>query len=92
MPRVGQRVAKWTEIEDALIRTLYPAGGVEACLKELPKRSEQAIRGRAHHLGVHLDKEAMRFDHRALGAALGIPAHPPAPPLPATVHRCGGGT
>ena len=92
MPRVGQRVVKWTDAEDDVIAAHYPSGGAAACVTRLPGRTFQAIQNRAHHLDVRMgQEEGEHFDHRALAAALGIPARPPKLSQPATVHRCGDG-
>lgn len=42
----------WTEEEDDIIKKYYPTEGAKGCMKRLPKRTKQAIVGRASSLGV----------------------------------------
>lgn len=52
MPSRARKQNHWNEDEDDVLRDLYPAGGVSACIKKLPHRSPHAIQGRAQHIGL----------------------------------------
>ncbi len=43
---------RWTPEQDEVLYSIYPLGGAEACLQELPMRTRRAIRQRAWELGI----------------------------------------
>lgn len=48
---------QWSSEEDALLVSLYPTKGMDACLAAIPNRSNGAIQTRAKKLGVKLSPE-----------------------------------
>lgn len=50
---------RWTQAEDAVLRTNWPRGGMAAVRGLLPERSEAAIRRRVHDLGIHVAHDAV---------------------------------
>ena len=92
----------FTQEEDDVLRRLYAQIGASGCARRIDKTIPQ-IWNRAYILGAGKAgkrREAPdpaqrgiapveRYDHRALSAALGIPAQPPEIQCPSwvTVHR-----
>lgn len=67
--RMGCRL--WTEAEDALVRMHYPRHGMrwQGWDELLPHRSLNAIRVRAHGLGVHVDPDVIARNNAKATAA-----------------------
>lgn len=67
--RMGCRL--WTEAEDALVRRHYPRHGMrwQGWDELLPHRSLNAIRVRAHGLGVHVDPDVIARNNAKATAA-----------------------
>lgn len=49
-PREKRTLRHWTTAETAVLRQIYPTGGVQAVLEHLPHRTECAIRMRVKQL------------------------------------------
>jgi hypothetical protein len=49
---ISLRNNTWSVLEDIIIESFYPEGGVNSCIEYLPKRTKAAINHRAMNLGV----------------------------------------
>jgi hypothetical protein len=78
---------RWRAAEDAIVRRVYPAGGVEACGPLLPGRTRAAIKWRAGVLGV-----TQAFTSRGVfsdgGGGRDHPCSKPRAPIVRTRRRC----
>lgn len=67
--------AQWTAVEDGLIRSVYPEGGLDGVRGFLPGRGDSAIRQRACRLGVHMANSAYSHPICAVEKLWEVPAH-----------------
>lgn len=56
--------ARWSESETANLAAHYPAINTERLRALLTTRTEQAIRTKAHHMGIHKMHERLRESGR----------------------------
>lgn len=75
LPDARGLLGPWQSAEDDLIRERYPWGGAKGCVVDLSHRTLTAIRSRAQHLGVRLEKfrpKADWYTSAELAAILGL--------------------